>query len=193
MISDLIKKPLNRSFFKWSFFILFILLYLWLISPNIYQYSENFRMVSTFKSDEGFYGEIIDKILNENDYEIKVWGDGETWTHYPHFYFYVSAFIVKVFSIFTNITEKSIIIIMRSLSLFFNLGAIFVMYIYMKKYFGFFASIFCSSLILIVPKVLNRYSVMVYPDTMQLLLITLCLFSISKMYQKYNFEKWFNL
>ena len=126
--------------------------------------SENSRLVAAFNTDEATHIDIIQKALDNNSLLID-------FGFYGHLYFYLVIIPLFFLKMFMVITEKDIILALRTVPVLFGIGTIIISFVFSLKYMGRWNAWIITIFLSTVPLNFLRMSFLSHPDIPQLFFI----------------------
>ena len=101
----------------------------WFAWPLVGAASENFRLVSAFVGDEAIYADRVAQLLDLRTLHIDVQDQG-------HLYLYLALFPLLLLRHFAPVSQQSIILALRMVSLALALATVIVTFLIARRYFG---------------------------------------------------------
>ena len=101
----------------------------WFSWPLLGAASQNIRLVSTFQVDEGIYARWVAGLLDQHTFHIARQDQG-------HLYIYMAFLPLLLLSQLTSVSEQTIIVTLRLVSLATGIGTVIVVFLFARHCFG---------------------------------------------------------
>ncbi|NQT26371.1 glycosyltransferase family 39 protein [candidate division KSB1 bacterium] len=159
-----------------------LLFYLFFSRDIIQTFSENARMVEANNVDEALHLDIVKNSIEDPNYTI-------VFSNYGHLYFNLSIILLKLISLFTFISEKTIILTLRIIPLCFEYLTAALLFIFIRKHINQISAYIAIIIIAIYTFIAHDYAIISHPDMLQMFFITGSLIALYKFYIRHSI-KW---